>query len=41
MKGQMHPKETFIIAKESMEIVWARCILKKIFTKANVPIGGL
>jgi hypothetical protein len=41
MKGQCVPKRTFIIAKELMEIIWARCISKGMFTKANVPILGI
>jgi hypothetical protein len=38
MKGQCVPKKTFIISKELTETIWARCISKGMFTKANVPI---
>jgi hypothetical protein len=31
----------FIIAKELTKTLWARCILKGLFTKVNVPILGI
>jgi hypothetical protein len=41
MRGQCVPKRTFIIVKELTKTIWAKCISKGMFTKANDPILGI
>jgi hypothetical protein len=41
IKDRCISKRTFIIAKEMMKTIWARCILKRMFTKAIIPILGI